>query len=600
MARDWKAHFFSSAAPDHAEPRAEDRKFLENMDRVLGPRPMDALHNISKTLDLDYAGIDFSIAADGNLLLFEANATMNVPPPDGAEIWAYRRAPTQRIADAIRTLFFTKAFAGKASTTGSPTQILREFTLRRIEAHLARDPTRIDLDIERARLLIEMERFEEAKDIYLAILARDPRQFVALNNLGTLLRAMSYHQAALKVHREVAAMIPGDIKARVNLANSLRECSELDEARSHYESALRLAPDHVDAHKGLAYVLMYLGENEAAREHWKKALGNKPASIPVPYGKEGAPRILVFSSPCGGNSPITRLLDQKLFQTCYVAPDFHDLAVPLPPHDLVVNAVGDADQCGSSLQALAPLLAQTSKTVINRPERVQATGRADNARLLGKLEGVVTAKIVSLSRESLAGRDGVSLLEEQGFAFPLLLRSPGFHEGSHFLRVEKADELAGIAARLPGRNLMAIEYLDARDDDGKIRKFRAMMIGGKIYPLHKAISRGWMIHYYSAEMAQSPEHRAEDAAYLEDMPAVLGPRAMQALERIRAALGLDYAGADFSLGRDGKVLLFEANATMSVPTPEKGEKWDFRRPAVQRIQDAVHEMILARAKGAVS
>ena len=143
---------------------------------------------------------------------------------------------------------------------------------------------------------------------------------------------------------------------------------------------------------------------------------------------------------------------------------------------------------------------------------------------------------------------------------------------------------------------MAIEYLDARDDDGKIRKFRAMMIDGKLYPLHKAISRGWMIHYYSAEMAHSVEHRAEDAAYLEDMPGVLGPRAMQALERIRAALGLDYAGADFSLSRNGDVLLFEANATMSVPTPEKGAQWGFRRPAVARIQAAVREMILSRAK----
>ncbi len=596
VAKDWKSHFFTSSAPDHAEHRAEDRAFLENMDRVLGPRVMETLRLIQKTLDLDYAGIDFSIGTNGDLILFEANATMNVPPPDRAEIWAYRRAPTQRIADAIRALFFAKAFVRKDSRISSPTQTLREFTLDRLGDHLARDPHRIDLHIERARLLIEMERFEEAKDIYLSILAKDPTQFVALNNLGTLLRAMGYHQAALKVHREVATLIPDDIKARVNLANSLRECSELDEARRNYEIALRGAPDHVEARKGLAYVLMYLHEKEAAREHWNKALGNKPAPIPVPRGKEGTPRVLVFSSPCGGNSPITRLLDQNLFQTSYIVPDFYDQAAPLPPHDLVVNAVGDADQCGTSLEALPPLLAHTSKPVINRPECVQATGRADNARLLGELEGVITPRIVSLSRETLAGPDGVSLVEQHGFSFPVLLRSPGFHEGSHFLRVEKPEELAGIATRLPGRNLMAIEYLDARDDDGKIRKFRAMMIDGKLYPLHKAISRGWMIHYYSAEMAHSAEHRAEDAAYLEDMPGVLGPRAMQALERIRAALGLDYAGADFSLSRNGDVLLFEANATMSVPTPEKGAQWDFRRPAVARIQAAVREMILSRAK----
>ena len=170
------------------------------------------------------------------------------------------------------------------------------------------------------------------------------------------------------------------------------------------------------------------------------------------------------------------------------------------------------------------------------------------------------------------------------------------HEGGHFLRVESADELASAVARIPGPKLMAIQYLDARDDDGKIRKYRVMMIDGKLHPLHKAISPEWMIHYFSAEMTNSPAHRADDAAFLEDMPGVLGPKAMRALERIRDALGLDYAGADFSLGRDGEILLFEANATMSVPLPEKGEIWDYRRQPVQRIHTAVREMILGRAR----
>jgi len=80
------------------------------------------------------------------------------------------------------------------------------------------------------------------------------------------------------------------------------------------------------------------------------------------------------------------------------------------------------------------------------------------------------------------------------------------------------------------------------------------------------------------------------------MAGVLGPRAMAALGRIQTALGLDYAGADFSLGRNGEVLLYEANATMTAPMPEKDAKWDFRKPAVERIHAAVREMIFARSK----
>src|ERR1035441_7373662 len=44
------------------------------------------------------------------------------------------------------------------------------------------------------------------------------------------------------------------------------------------------------------------------------------------------------------------------------------------------------------------------------------------------------------------------------------------------------------------------------------------------------------------------------------MPGVLGPRAMEALTKIQATLGLDYAGIDFGLSSAGDLLLFETNA----------------------------------------
>ena len=597
ISKDWKVHYFSAGMADSPAHRAEDQAFLENMPQVLGARVMETLSRIRDELKLDYAGIDFSIGINGEVLLFEANATMNVPPPDPGEIWSYRTGPVARISEAVRTLLFTRALPPPGSTAASPSEILREFTLRQIDDHLTRNPGLVELHIERARLLIEMERLDEAKEIYLNILLKDPAHLVAMNNLGALLNIMGYHKAALKVYRDLVAQNPDNAKARVNFAHNLRESCELDEARRHYETALRLAPDLAEAHLGLAYVLMYLGESAAAWDHHQKASGNHPATT-FPYREEkDLPRIIVLASPCGGNSPIVRFLDKKTFQTLIIVPDFYAPSAPLPPHELIISAIGDADHCGTSLEAAERLLQQQQPgAVLNFPARVRTTGRADNARLLGTLEGVVTPRIATLSRDILAGAEAIAALEQHGLAFPLLLRAPGFHGGDHFLRVDLPDDLAQAVSTLPGQKLMAIQYLDARDDDGKIRKYRVMMIGGKLYPLHKAVSRGWMIHYFSAEMAQSPEHRAEDEAFLEDMPGVLGSRTLKALERIRDALGLDYAGADFSLGRNGEILLFEANATMAVPVPDKEAQWDYRRPPVQQIQDAVRDMILARAR----
>ncbi len=152
------------------------------------------------------------------------------------------------------------------------------------------------------------------------------------------------------------------------------------------------------------------------------------------------------------------------------------------------------------------------------------------------------------------------------------------------------------AAKLPGDELTAIQYLDARAADGDYRKYRVMMIGGWLYPLHLAISTNWKIHYVTADMTDNAEHRAEEGKFLEDMPRVLGSRAMSALAEIQNVLGLEYAGIDFGLNAAGDVLLFEANATMTVLPPELDRRWDYRRAAVQRIEDAVRTMLVEKAQ----
>ncbi len=141
-----------------------------------------------------------------------------------------------------------------------------------------------------------------------------------------------------------------------------------------------------------------------------------------------------------------------------------------------------------------------------------------------------------------------------------------------------------------------MQYLDARGPNGKFRKYRVMMIDGRLYPLHCAVSHHWKIHHFSAEMEDYPEHRAEDAAFLGDMPAVLGPRVMAALEAIQAVLSLDYGGIDFGVYADGDLLLFEANAAMVILPTVEDARWDYRRPAVERVGRAVHRLLVARAR----
>jgi glutathione synthase/RimK-type ligase-like ATP-grasp enzyme len=79
------------------------------------------------------------------------------------------------------------------------------------------------------------------------------------------------------------------------------------------------------------------------------------------------------------------------------------------------------------------------------------------------------------------------------------------------------------------------------------------------------------------------------------MAGALGPRAMAALHEIAAALHLDYGGIDFGLGADGRLLLFEANATMVINLPDPNPIWDYRRAPITRALEAARRLVRTRA-----
>jgi tetratricopeptide (TPR) repeat protein len=456
--------------------------------------------------------------------------------------------------------------------------------------------TEVELRYERATLLALSGCNLEARSDYLKVLVLDPTHKKNLIDLGRVLVATKRLKAAQMVYEEAVKQYPDDIVCRVNLGSVLLEREDPAGARSQYEAALGIDPEFPQAHGGMYYALTRLGQPEAAKVHQRIGFA-KQNLISNPYrGKSKPVPALLLVSSTGGNTPIEELLDDRIFQTHVVVTDFFDSGSPLPAHRLVVNGIGDVDVAEEALVAAEALLRFTSAPVINPPRAVLATSRCQNAHRLRNLPGVITPATAAFQRSLLAEPDGPVALLQQGFAFPLLLRAPGFHMGKHFVRVESAETLAAAVAELPGAELLAIEYLDACGADGYSRKYRVMMIDGQLYPLHLAISPHWKIHYFSADMADCADHREEDAKFLADMPSVLGPKAVAALERIQATLGLDYGGVDFGLSPQGEILLFEANATMIVLEPDEDARWNYRRPAVERIHAAVHRMLTNRSK----
>jgi len=476
-------------------------------------------------------------------------------------------------------------------------RLVQEQRLRQLEAQLARQPagTAIASEIERAVLLGALNRLNEAQLAFVDLLRRVPADFSALNEFGALLTSMGAIEAACRVYAEAIAQHPGNPMGHVNLANLLLRANRHAEARSYYDAALRIDPELAQAHQGLGAVLADLGERASARAHFRKGFRDH-AIATLPYRGTRPPlALLQLVSSGGGNIPTSAFLDDTVFLTSVVVADHLDPKVALPPHQLIFNAIGDADLCGPALAAANRLIARSPAPVINHPRAVMKTGRTGNARRLGSVPGVTTPPTRLMNRDSLAGPNGPALLARHRFSFPLLLRSPGYHTGRNFIRVERAEALSAAAAGLPGNKLLVIAYLDACGRDGNARKYRVMMIGGRLYPLHLAISRQWKVHYFTSDMADKPDYRAEEARFLKDMPTALGAKAMAALERICDTIDLDYAGIDFGLGPDGDLLLFETNATMVIAPPDGDPRWDYRREAVSTVLKAVAAMILQKS-----
>jgi hypothetical protein len=107
----WKVHYFTAAMANHAAHQAEEAAFLSDMPLALGDRAMTALHSIQAALGLDFGGIDFAIGAAGEVLLFEANPTMLVNPPDADAQWDYRRAAVEIALQAARKMLLARVGA---------------------------------------------------------------------------------------------------------------------------------------------------------------------------------------------------------------------------------------------------------------------------------------------------------------------------------------------------------------------------------------------------------------------------------------------------------------------------------------------------------
>ena len=445
--------------------------------------------------------------------------------------------------------------------------------------------------IVQGRKLLEAGRFDQAMDALEQASTVDPLEPEAYR-----LYAQALQAAGMPMNAEVArlgyeALLRNCATDLCDLGQALLQRSDWGMAGYWYKRALLLDPDLVQAHLGMGKVMLELDRGQEAERYAHQA--HQLQSLYVDADQPAQRRsVLVLCSSGLSDIPVKFLMPSEHNRQIRWAIEY-GITGPireLPPYDLIFNAIGDADKAQWGLKVAQALLATADKPVLNPPDRVMLTSRDQIVHLLSGIEGVTIPPTVRW--DSRSGTSLGAAIEAAGLAYPATLRPVGGHGGKGLVRLETPQDAQAQGSQVePGEHYLS-RYRDYRSPDGYYRKYRVVFVDREPMPYHLAVGERWMLHYVTADMRSHAWKTEEERRFLDDPQRALGPAAWVALCEIGKHLDLDYCGVDFSLLPDGRVLVFEANATMLVHLENPDDPvLGFKNPYVQRIFDAFESML---------
>ena len=448
----------------------------------------------------------------------------------------------------------------------------------------------------------------------------------AANDLGASLHRLGRRDQALAAFDRAVAADPTFVDARFNRATALAEMKRRDEAVAGFEQVLALDPDACEAWYSVGVTLTDLGRLDAAERACRRAIaldpdyddattqlaqvlerahrGDEAAQVLLEHGRRlgvvvqsssriDARRVLIIAGAASCNVRASYLFDTSRYETVavHLPPSDPDagaaLAATLPRCDIAFNAIANMDRAGPFLETAEAMIGRLAWPVLNRPAKIART-RRDATPV--ELAGIPFLEVPATKR---IGRAELAALEIAPGA-PVLVRPTGSHGGQDLLRIANGAELRAALESLPAAEFYLTPFVDYRSADGMYRKYRLIFVDRQVFPYHLAVNGDWLVHYFRADMEHQADLRREEEAFLEDWRSVFPGQLGEAVKEVARRLDLDYAGIDCAITEDGKVLLFEANASMLVHLHDPTETFAYKYRAVPRIFAAIDRMVESR------
>lgn len=362
-------------------------------------------------------------------------------------------------------------------------------------------------------------------------------------------------------------------------------------------------PDDAHAYLDFSTVLQLKGERELALAVQAQAIELQQFySLPAQRPQAGPGlRLLVINGPGDlmSNTPIEFLLEQSdvAIELLYLTVD-GTWPDTVPEHEVLLVGVAESDANQPLLARLARYLDGWPRPVVNLPQQIALTSRDGLFAQLHDVPGVAMPRTVRVARAQLAALASGELTIDSllpGDDFPLIVRPIGSHAGHDLEKMEQAGDLLAYLDAVDAERFYIARFVDYRSGDGQFRKYRIVLVDGRPYICHFAVSSHWMIHYLNAGMDASAAKRDEEAQVMASFDQQFAQRHAEALRAIDARMGMPYLGIDCAETPDGRLLVFEADNAMIVHAMDAEQMYPYKRPVMQKVFDAFRAMLARKA-----
>jgi glutathione synthase/RimK-type ligase-like ATP-grasp enzyme len=270
----------------------------------------------------------------------------------------------------------------------------------------------------------------------------------------------------------------------------------------------------------------------------------------------------------------------------------------LPDHDVTMVIASDSEDCRGALDKIAHAMTHWPRPLLNPPQLI---GNLDRDKLHGLLDGIEGLEIpptVGVTGEQLMMlSQSTSALSElsSGISFPIIVRPRGSHAGKGLAKLDDAAAIERYLGEHPQELFFISRFVDYRSDDGLFRKYRIVLIDGKPYACHLAITDRWDIWYLNAGMSASADKRSEEATFMQTFDSGFAQRHRAALAGLSKRIGLDYFTIDCAETRDGSLLIFEADNTAIVHDMDSPDVFPYKVPQMRKVFEAFAAMLFRRS-----